>query len=234
MQPLIATPNSVEKTCMCSRCDVEKFFPSIDHETLLKIVSRKVGCRRTLDLMARIIASSSSEQPAAYFAGDDVFLPVNRKRGIPIGNLTSQLFANVYLDPFDHVAKEELACRFYVRYCDDFVILGNDKNKLVELRADVAEALAGLRLRLQGSKCRIYRVDEGVDFLGYRVWPTHRRIRRAGVQRYRKRCRVLRHLRRAGRTDFAHISSSLASWAGHAGHADAFRLCEQLSRQFVW
>jgi len=112
----------------------------------------------------------------------------------------------------------------YVRYCDDFVVLANDKRALWDVRADVAAWLASLRLKLHPAKCRVYQVGEGVDFLGYRVWPDHRRLRRASVARFRRRRLALRASWHEGRTDLSHIRASLASWNGHAKHADAWRL----------
>ncbi len=165
--------------------------------------------------------------------GDDLFTPHERRRGIPIGNLTSQFFANVYLNPFDHFVKEQLHCPCYLRYCDDFVIFGNDKRRLGSLIPGLATALAGLRLRLHERKCRVHRVDEGLDFLGYRIWPTHRRLRRSSLVRFTRRRRKLRTAWRTRRISLNDLRASMASWAGHAKHADAWRLREALA-DFVW
>lgn len=113
------------------KCDLRKFFPSIDHEILLDLLARKSDCRQTMDLLRLIVESSNPQEPVgAYFPGDDLFTPHERRHGIPIGNLTSQFFANVYLNPFDHFVKEELGCGCYIRYCDDCVIFGDDKRRL--------------------------------------------------------------------------------------------------------
>jgi len=216
------------------KCDLRKFFPSLDHEILLSILARKIGCRRTLDLLRLIVESSNPQEPmAAYFPGDNLFTPHERRRGLPIGNLTSQFFANVYLNPFDHFVKEELGCRFYIRYCDDFVIFENDKRALGRLVERLADRLSAVRLRLHERKCQVRRVDEGVDFLGYRIWPTHRRLRRDSVLRFKRRRRHLRDARRAGDTDLAHVRASVASWMGHAQHADTWQLRRTLET-FAW
>ncbi len=91
------------------KCDVVKFFPSVDHEILLGLLARKVKCARTLNLARLIVDHSNPQQPhAPYFQGDDLFTPFVRRRGLPIGNQTSQFFANVYLDPLDHFVREQL------------------------------------------------------------------------------------------------------------------------------
>jgi len=159
-----------------------------------------------------------------YFAGDTLFTPVERRRGIPIGNLTSQFFANVFLNPLDHLVKETLQCRFYIRYCDDFVIFDNDKRRLNECLENLTEGLTPLRLKLQERKCRVYRVEEGVDFLGYRVWPSHRRLRRSNGIRFQRRLRTMQEDYRGGKVDLPELRQRLASWNGHASHADTHRL----------
>lgn len=98
------------------KCDVQKYFPSIDHEILLEEISRKLGCKKTMALIRRILENSNPQEEALhYFPGDDLFTPLERRRGIPIGNLTSQLFANLYLNRFDHFVKEELRQKCYLR-----------------------------------------------------------------------------------------------------------------------
>jgi len=216
------------------KCDVRRFFPSIDHQLLLELLARKIGCRRTLELLSLIVTSSNpQEQVVQYFPGDDLFTPHERRRGLPIGNLTSQFFANVYLNPFDHFVKEELGCRCYIRYCDDFVIFGDDKRELGRTAERLADRLSAVRLKLHERKCQVRRVDEGVDFLGYRIWPTHRRLRRESVLRFKRRRRVLRKAWRAGDTELANVRASMASWVGHAKHADTWRLREALAN-FAW
>ncbi len=102
------------------KCDIRKFFPSIDHEILKTVLRRKIGCAKTLSLIDLIIDNSNSQEPhEVSFPGDDLFTAVERKKGLPIGNLTSQLFGNYYLNPLDHFLKETLGCKHYIRYVDD-------------------------------------------------------------------------------------------------------------------
>ena len=211
------------------KADIRKYFPSIDHEILKKSMRRKIRDERTLWLIDLIIDSSNPQEPAiSYFPGDSLFAPVERRRGIPIGNLTSQFFANVYLNPLDHFVKEQLECKYYIRYCDDFVILADDKDWLHEVKAHMAEYLASLRLKLHPTKCQVFPVMDGTDFLGYRIFPTHRRIRKDSVTRFRRRMRRLQKAYARGEVSLWHIRQSMQSWLGHASHANSYRLRERL------
>jgi len=112
------------------KCDIRKYFPSIDHAILKDLLARVIKCRRTLELAGRIIDGSNEQEPAeAYFDGDDLFTPYERRRGLPIGNQTSQFFANVYLNPLDHYVLRELRPALYLRYVDDFLLFGDDKKR---------------------------------------------------------------------------------------------------------
>jgi len=208
------------------KCDIKKYFPSIDHEILKGLIRRKIGCARTLWLIDLIIdGSNPQEEVPDYFAGDDLFAPSQRRKGIPIGNQTSQFFANVYLNGFDHFVKEELGCRHYVRYVDDFATLGDDKGWLWEVKAAIEEYLeTRLRLRLHPKKQWVLPVTDGVDFLGYRVFPTHRRVRRSSGWRFARRLKRMQEQYRKGTIDLAKVRQRIASWLGHAAHADTYGL----------
>ena len=132
------------------QCDVRQFFPSIDHDALKGVFQRLVKDRRVLALLDVVVDGSNPQDPVA-----DGFAPAERRRGLPIGNLTSQWFANWYLNAFDHAVTSGLRAGDYVRYCDDFVILGNDRGRLEEVRDRVGELLAGLRLKMHPGKTAV-------------------------------------------------------------------------------
>jgi retron-type reverse transcriptase len=132
---------------------IRKFFPSMDHEILKQRIARKIKDPGVLWLADLLIAHSNPQEPVCdWFPGDDLFTPSERRRGIPIGNQTSQFFANVYLDPLDHFVKERLGIKGYVRYVDDFLLFSDDKGLLGEAREAIREFLTGLRLRLHPKK----------------------------------------------------------------------------------
>ena len=207
------------------KCDIAKYFPSIDHEILVALLERKVKDPQVLWLM-RLIAGASNEQEfvCRHFEGDDLFSPLARRRGIPIGNLTSQFFANVYLNGFDHFVKEHLRCDAYLRYCDDFVVFGDDKPSLWAIKETMGDYLATLRLTLHPRKCQVMPTCDGVDFLGFRVFPTHRRLRATTTKRAIRRLRAKASACVQGALSVDGWRQSWASWLGYAQHADTYGL----------
>ncbi len=211
------------------KADIAKFFPSLDHKILKSLVVRKVKDRDVLGLVGLIIDHSNpQEEVVNYYPGDDLFAPTERRQGIPIGNQTSQFFANVYLDPLDHFLKDQLGIRGYVRYVDDFLVFSDDKKQLAEVREQIKHFLASLRLRLHSRKNVVFPVKEGIRFLGYRVFPTHRLLVKENVRRFLRRVRQMQQDYARWRVSFATIYQRLMSWIGHARQANTYRLRSQL------
>jgi len=163
-----------------------------------------------------------------WFPGDDLLAPSERRRGIPIGNQTSQFFANVYLDSLDHFVKDRLRAPAYVRYLDDFLIFAKDKQTLHDIRAAVAEFLVTLRLRLHPRKSVIFPVTQGIRFLGHRVFPTHRLVVKDNVRRFRRCVRKLQRQYVNREIGTGEIRQRLMSWCGHAQQADNYVLRQRL------
>ncbi len=217
-----------KKNAYVLKCDIRKYFESIDREILFNQIEHKIKCCDTLWLVRKIIDSRESSKGIEYFAGDDLFTPLYRKKGIPIGNLTSQFFANLYLNDFDHFMKEVVKAGFYIRYCDDFVVFGNSKLWLNEVKCKIIGNLKTVRLRLHENKSRIYKTSDGVDFLGYRIYPDYLRVRKTVVKRYSKKLKKMAEDYRTGRVVFPRIKSSIQSWIGHVKHANSFTLRKEL------
>ncbi len=215
--------------------DVRKYFPSIDHQILLAEIARTVCCPRALALIEQILTSSNVQEPANfYFPSDDLFTPASRRKGLPIGNLTSQFFANVYLNPFDHFVKEVLRAPGYLRYVDDVLLFHDDKAWLRDARPRCQAFLDDWRLLLHRKKALVYPAQRGIPFLGFRVFPTHRRLMRGGVKRARQRLAGLTQAYRAGAMPWQKIRASVQAWLGHAGHADTWRLRRALFERYVF
>ena len=219
------------------QCDIRRFFPSIDHAILLDILARKIADPDVLELCIRILRSGegilADEYEMAYFPGDDLFA-ANRPRGLPIGNLTSQFWANVYLDQLDQFVKRTLRCPAYLRYMDDFLLFAYDKPALHAWRAEIASFLAGLRLVLHPKKSVVFPVKNGVDFVGFRVFPTHVRLRRSSVRRFARRLRRLREAYTTGQMDFEQVNTSIRSWVAHASYANSYNLRRRLLSSVTW
>ena len=208
-------------------CDVRKFFPSIDHAILRGILARRIRDRDVLWLIDRILDSGagvlSEEYEMVYFAGDDLFAAC-RPRGLPIGNLTSQFWANCTLDPVDHFVKRELRCRAYVRYVDDMLLFGDDKKQLWRWKQAIMDRLAGLRLTLHERRAQVRPVTEGIPFLGFNLYPHRRRLKRRNGVNYARRFRSLVRDYCAGRITLERLTASARGWANHARHGDTLGL----------
>jgi hypothetical protein len=214
-------------------CDIRKYFPSIDHEILKAELRRKIADPEVLWLIDRIIdRSNPQEEVIAHFPGDDLLTPISRRRGLPIGNLTSQFFANVYLNRFDHFVKEQLRCPAYVRYVDNFVLLHDRKEALHEWLSYIGKRMSEFRLQLNQAQCQIRPVDHGQRFLGQVVFPTHRLLQKDNVKRFGKRLRSFQEAYKAEEMTLDEIRQRLHSWLGHAGQADTFRLRRRLLAGF--
>lgn len=193
------------------KADVRRYFQSIRHDSLKRLIRRKIADKDVLILIDKIIDSYSEPKTPGV--------------GIPIGNLTSQLFANIYLDALDQHVKCRLRERWYVRYMDDFVILHPDKQHLQALRVDLEYWLGeNLQLELNNKTC-VFPVathqGRGLDFLGYHMWPHKRRLRKASLNRFKRRVRRLQVKYADGRVDFPEIRQQLSSWIAHARHGEA-------------
>jgi retron-type reverse transcriptase len=213
------------------KMDIVRYFPSLDHDILMDALEKKIKDREVLWLIGIILASgllSECDSCSWHFPGDDLFTPLNRKRGLPIGNLTSQFFANVYLDGFDHFVKEELRCKFYLRYMDDMVVFDDNKSRLWDIRGAMIEALGMLRLKVHLNKGHIWPVSKGTDWLGYRVYPTHRLVRRSNVKRFRRKLKGLAEAFNEGKIELEKVKASLMSWLGHVKHADSYQLRKKM------
>ena len=209
------------------QCDLRQFFPSIDHAKLQAELARLITDPDMLWLCDQILTSGVGVLAEAYemyyFPGDDLFAAL-RPRGLPIGNLTSQFWANVYLNTFDHFVKRELRCPAYLRYVDDFLLYGDNKRCLRAWKKDIMGKLADLRLTLHESRAQVYPVSTGIPFLGFYVFPTHRRVKRRKVVLFRRR--LVRLLQQSAQ-DSAHLPrlrTSIEGWINHVRYGDSWGL----------
>ena len=193
------------------KADISRYFASIDHATLKRLLRKKIGDKRVLQLLDDIIDS--------YCEG------CRPGKGLPIGNLTSQLFANVYMDHFDQWMKCHRQVKWYVRYMDDWVVIHPCKQHLGALRIDAERFLQDELHLSTNHKTQIFPVahseGRGLDFLGYHLWPERRRLRKASLKRSKRRVRTLQRQYAEGRIELADIHQQLHSWIAHARHGDA-------------
>lgn len=209
------------------QCDVRQFFPSIDHAILKERLARVIPEADVLWLADRILASGvgvlSEEYEMVWFPGDDLCATL-RPRGLPIGNLTSQFWANVYLDALDQFVKRELRCRAYLRYADDFLLFADDKAALWRWREALVKRLAKLRLTLHIEQACPRPVAEGIPFLGFVVFPAQRRLKRRKGIAYVRRLRGLLALYAAGQVPLERVHASTQGWVNHLRYGDTWGL----------
>ena len=216
-------------------CDLRKFFPSIDHAILRQILARKIRDPDVRWLVGRILESGvgvlCEEYKMVWFPapaggtrpGDDLFA-VLRPRGLPIGNLTSQFWANCYLNPLDHFIKRELRCPGYVRYVDDMLLFGDGKEQLWDWKQALMERLARLRLTIHEDSAQVRPTTEGFPFLGFVVYPHKRRLKRRKGIAYARKIRALVHEYAAGRLPLERVTASAQGWANHVRYGDTLGL----------
>jgi RNA-directed DNA polymerase len=203
-------------------CDIQQYFPSVSHEVLMSTITRVIADERLLRLIRLILASHVS---AAGGCGREVRPECELGgacggTGLPIGNLTSQFFANVMLDPFDHFVTEVVRPSGYVRYMDDFLVFGQSRGELRAIGTRLRDRLAGLELAIHPDKYRLIRTASGVDFVGFTVFADGRiRLREKSLKNFRRRYRRLLAGVQRGHVKPASVTASVKSWVAHARHA---------------
>lgn len=209
------------------RLDIVQFFPSIDHAILRATLTKVITDERVLQLVDAVIESGAGvlvdEYDMVYFPGDDLFAAL-RPRGLPIGNLTSQFWANCYLNPFDQFVKRELRCPAYLRYVDDFALFSDSKAQLWAWKQAIIERLARLRLTIHPGPAQVAPVDCGIPWLGFVVYPTHRRVKARNVVKFSRRLRARWAEYCAGDISFAEFDAGVQGWVNHVRYGDTWGL----------
>lgn len=209
------------------RLDIVKHFPSLDHAILMHEIGRVVQDQDMLWLIEQILASGkdvlADEYQMVYFPGDDLFA-ANRPRGLPIGNLTSQFWSNVYMNPFDWFVKRDLRCPAYLRYVDDFALFGSDKAQLYAWKEAIIGRLARLRLTVHEREAQVIPTLDGIPWLGFVVYPSYRRLKRRNTVNFTRRLEHNIDLYETGQISFGELDASVQGWINHVRYADTWGL----------
>ncbi|TAK57617.1 hypothetical protein EPO17_01545, partial [Patescibacteria group bacterium] len=197
------------------KCDIRKFFDSIDHVVLSQLIGQKISDVKFLALLNKIIGSFETTPG----------------RGLPLGNVTSQIFANIYLNELDQFIKHILKERYYIRYCDDFVILSHDKGRLEEIvRYIVLFLREELKLELHPKKVTIQKVSHGTDFLGYVSLPRYRILRTKTKNRMYGKIVEMVEMVKSGKMEKNRFENSLASYTGILSHCKGRKILLQVNK----
>lgn len=203
------------KTCWVLKCDIKKFFANIDHEILIKILAEHIPDENIIRLLENVIDSFSAKK--------------ERKVGLPLGNLTSQLFVNIHMNEFDQFIKHRLKARYYIRYADDFVILSEDKKWLENLISKIAEFLKNeLKLKMHPDKIFMKTFPSGVDFLGMVNFSDHRILRTKTKRRMMKKIARKCELLQRGLISEGSFYQSQASYEGMLKHCNGWKIKSSL------
>ena len=199
------------------KTDVSKYFDSIDHNILIDLIKRKIKDKRLIDLISIIIKNN------------DISKGINIKKGLPIGNLTSQFFANIYLNGFDHFIKHKLKVKNYIRYMDDFVIFSNEKHSLKLIREEITDYLnIELKLSLKEKATFINTRQNGLPFLGVRIFPELIRIKKENVKRLKKRIKKRENELLTGKISPKKYTDSVISIVGYLKNYYTYKLMKSL------
>lgn len=206
-----ASKNNTAK-CYVLKADIKKYFENVDHKILLGIVSEKIADARIIWLVKKILSNS-------VLGGGRSGL------GMPLGNLTSQFFANVYLNKLDYFVKHKLKARFYIRYVDDLIILESDKKKLERYRKEIDIFLKNvLNIHLHPDKSKILSLSNTINFLGFRVFYYHRLLKKSNIRKMRQKLKRLGQEYKSHEIDYDSIYDFLEGWTAYAKNADACKL----------
>ena len=215
------------------RMDVVQHFPSLDHAVLKEQLFHVIVDEQVRGLVINILDSGrevlADEYDMVYFPGDSL-LDALRPRGLPIGNLTSQFWSNCYLNRLDWFVTRKLGCSAYLRYVDDMALFSNRKRELWTWRREIVDFMAELRLKMHESRAQAAPVTNGIPWLGFVVYPTHRWLKRRNVLHFRRRLQRNISLYRRGNISFAELDASVQGWINHVRYGDTWGLRRQLFR----
>jgi len=195
------------------KADIRHYFDTIDHKVLINILRKKIGDKDFINLIKLVL---------------DNFEPSIKGKGLPLGNYTSQFFANVYLNNLDYFVKHRLKAKYYIRYVDDFVILHKDKKTLFEYMDKIRKYLKNLRLELHPDKSEIHALRNGITFLGYRIFYHHRLLRKRNIRYFKRKLNEKIEFYRHGLISKKELDSFLQGWKGYSSFANTFNFNKKI------
>lgn len=208
-----ASKNNTSKLLVL-KCDIKKFFANVDHQILIKLLRTKIKDDDFVNLLTEIITSFKSP---------------NQNSGMPIGNLTSQLFANIYMDPLDQFVKHKLKVKHYIRYADDFAVLSDNREYLEKILSELESFLATeLKLSLHPNKIHIVDYYLGVDFLGYVIFPKYILPRTKTKKRIFRKLAETSQKIKDGILPPEALEQALQSYLGHLSHCNGYKLSQEI------
>ena len=203
------------RSCFVLKADIKHYFQTVDQEILLDLINKKICDKEVMWLIRKIIKNYSDKQ-----------------KGMPLGNLTSQFFANLYLNELDQYVKHKLKINYYIRYVDDFVILHYNRDMLDKYKMEVNNFLKEkLKIELHPDKSKIICLDEGINFLGFRIFYYHKLLKKSNLRKINKKFRSLKDDYDKGKIDYGIVCDSLEGWVAYAKQAKTYKLRKKFSKE---
>jgi hypothetical protein len=196
--------------------DIKKFFYSIDRKILKNLLTKKIKCKRTLNLLYVIIDSANDISP----------------KGMPLGNTLSQICANIYMNELDQYAKRKLSLKYYVRYADDVVIIIEDREKAKKIKSKLIKFIdEKLNLKPNKRKTQIFPINQGINTIGFKIHATHRLLRNNSKKKIKRKCKKMRQLIINKDMTQEKAEQIINSWKGHAEHANSYNFIQSLLKK---
>ncbi len=196
------------------KADIKHYFDSVDHEVMMRIISRKIRDEKILHLIKEILDNHYCKTPC---------------KGMPIGNLTSQFFANVYLNGLDYFIKHGLKAKYYIRYVDDFVIFDESKETLESYKAQINEFLKTIKLELHPQKSKVIPLHKGVNMLGFRILYNYKLPKKSNIRRIEHRIKTFIGMHGEGIMRKEEILEKINGWYAYAVHGDTYKLRRRMT-----
>jgi len=197
------------QSCYILKADIKHYFETVDHEILIRIICKKIKDQKVIWLINQILNNYETKAEG---------------KGMPLGNLTSQFFANIYLNELDYFVKHNLKAKYYIRYVDDFVVFHREKQILEEYKNKINNYLKNeLKLELHPNKTKIIPLREGVQFLGYRIFYYHKLLRKINKRKFMKNFNEKLSLYTTKQISYEELISSLQGWFGYSRWANTYK-----------
>jgi len=198
------------------KADIKHYFDEVDNGILLSILKHRIKDGNVISLIRKILENHNYK---------------DKNTGMPLGNLTSQFFANVYLNELDYFVKHKLKARYYIRYVDDFILLDKSKERLKYCKNEINKFLKTIKLRLHSEKSKIFPLHRGMNLLGYRVFYHYKLIKRSNLRAIEKRLLRFKMLQERKCLSHIKIIQSIESWMAYAKHANSYNIRKCIMRQ---
>ncbi len=195
------------------KADIKHYFPTIDHDVLINILRKKINDEDLIGLIKTVLYN---------------FETTKKGKGLPLGNYTSQFFANVYLNHLDYFVKHKLKAKYYIRYVDDFVILHKDKKVLFEYLDKITKYLRFLKLELHPDKSEIHALRNGITFLGYRIFYHYKLLRKRNIKYFMRKLDERVILYRRGEIGNKDMRGFLDGWKGYSSFANTYNFNKKI------